>query len=163
MPAVVPFIPLILGGISAGISGFEALHQPSAPKPQPEAPAKPPDQTLQKEELLAAAPSVQERLGGAVAPDFFATEVARASGNPQDTELAKQVLSQFLGLGGTPGKQGSSEGPVGQEGGGQNFSPLSVTSSSPTGASQPSFFEGLLGGGPETGGSGLNDFSGGFQ
>lgn len=160
MPAVVPFIPLIVGGLSAGVSAFEAFNQPGLPKPQaPEAP-KPPDQTQQKEELLAAAPSVQERLGGAVAPDFFASEVARVSGNPQDTELAKQVLSQFLGLGDSPGKAGAAEGTAGQGAGGQTFSPFNVASSSPTGAGQPNFFEGLLGGQPE-GGSGLNDFSGG--
>lgn len=160
MPAVIPFIPLILGGITAGISGFEALNQPGAPKPEAQAPAKPPDQTQQKEELLAAAPSVQERLGGAVAPDFFASEVARVSGNPQDTELAKQVLSQFLGLGDSPGKAGAAEGTVGQGAGGQTFSPFNIASSSPTGAGQPNFFEGLLSGQPE-GGSGLNEFSGG--
>lgn len=160
MPAVVPFIPLIISGVTAGLGAYEAFNQPGAPKPPQQEAPKPADQTQQKEQLLAAAPSVQERLGGAVAPDFFASEVARVSGNPQDTELAKQVLSQFLGLGDSPGKAGAAEGTVGQGAGGQNFSPFNISSGSPTGAGQPNFFEGLLGGQPE-GGSGINDFSGG--
>lgn len=163
MPAVIPFIPLILGGFTAGISGYEALNQPGAPKQQAPEPQKPPDQTLQKEQLLAAAPSVQERLGGAVAPDFFASEVARVSGNPQDIDLAKQVLGQFLGLGDSSEKAGAADGTVAQTGGGQPFSPFNVSSGSTAGAAQPNFFEALLGGGHEGGGSGLNDFSGGFS
>jgi hypothetical protein len=160
MPQIIPFIPLIIAGVGTGVSTFEALNQPGAPKPQAQEAPKPPDQTQEKEQLAAAAPSVQERLGGAVAPDFFASEVARVSGNPQDTELAKQVLSQFLGLGGTPDKMGASEGTVGQGAtGGQNFSPFTATGPTP-GAGQPNFFEGLLGGGG-SGGDGMNEFSGG--
>ena len=156
MPEVFGIIPAVIGLFSGGGGG-------SAPAPPASTPAKPPDQTQQKEQLLAAAPSVQERLGGAVAPDFFASEVARVSGNPQDTDLAKQVLGQFLGLGDSSEKTGAADGTVAQTGGGQNFSTLNVTSGTPTGAAQPNFFEALLGGGHEGGGSGLNDFSGGFS
>lgn len=162
MPAIIPLIPLLIGGITLG----ESLFSGKAGQPQtaaPEAAPKPPDQTAQKEAFLAAAPSVQERLGGSVSPDFFASEVARVSGDPKDTELAKQVLSQFLGLGSTPEKQKLSET---GETAGDIFSPFSVSSGGGGGAEPKhlsSFFEGLVGGGQQEGGSGLDSFSGGFQ
>ena len=161
MPAIIPLIPLIVGGIGAASSiGGLFGGGDKAKAPAAEA-AKPPDQTQEKEQILAAAPSVQERLGGAVAPDFFANEVARVTGNPGDTDLAKSVLSQFLGLGDTSSKMGLNDGGTTGEAGGQNFSPFNVSGSSTHGA-QPSFFEGLLGGGG-SGGDGMNEFSGGFQ
>lgn len=170
MPAIVPFIPLIVAGVGAastGIGLYESLHQPGAPKQQQEQP-KPPDQSAEKAAFLAAAPSVQERLGGAVAPDFFANEVARVTGNAGDSDLAKSVLSQYLGLGDASGKSGLNPGGGGiGEGGGQNFTAFN-SPSVPTegiggggGVGPPNFFESILGGG--SGGSGANEFSGGFQ
>lgn len=159
MPQIIPFLPLIIAGATTGTElglKLSGAGEPSAPKSPLD--TKPPDQTAEKEALLSAAPSVQERLGGAVAPDFFASEVARVSGNPADTDLARQVLSQFLGLGGTPEKMGASEGTVSQSGGTQPFNPFNVSAHGAGG--QPSFFEGLLGGG--SGGDGMSEFSGGF-
>ena len=160
MPAIIPLIPLIISGITAGVA-LSGAGQPSAPKPtQAPTDTQKPDLTNEKAALLQAAPSVQERLGGSVSPDFFATEVARVSGNPQDTDLAKQVLSQFLGLGDTSAKTTLAESPsIGAGGSTQSFSPFSVSSG--RGGAVPNFFEGVTGG--DTGGSGQELFTGGFS
>lgn len=166
MPAIVPFIPLIISAVGTGISTYSALKgPPSPPKAAPEVP-KPPDQSAEKQAILASAPNVQERLGGAVAPEFFAEEAARVSGNPQDVDLAKQVLGSYLGLGSSSDKQSLSA--LGQQGG-QTFSSSSV---SPTGPSvfgghqqgPPSFFESIVngGGGGYGGGEGGQELSGGY-
>ena len=163
MPAIAPLIPLIASGIGAigtGVSLFEQANQPGLPQQQATV-AKPPDQTAEKEAFLTAAPSVQERLGGAVAPDFFANEVARLTGNAGDTDLAKSVLSQYLGLGDSNSKTGltNSSGP--ETAGGQNFSPFNINQGGTGQVAKPDFFEGLLGG--HDGGTGLGEFSGGYQ
>lgn len=160
VPAIIPFIPLIVAAAGTGLQ-LAGVGQPSQPKDQQAPLMKPPDDTQAKKiELAQAAPSVQERLGGSVSPDFFATEVARVSGNAGDQELAKQVLSQFLGLGDTSEKSGVSDGIFGR-GAKQDFSPINIVG---RGSESPGFFEGLLSPlGQQSGGEGSNVFTGGSQ
>lgn len=160
MPAVVPFIPLIVGAIGLGETIYSAVNQPSAPQqPQPSAldpnaaQEKAQQDLLKREAMLHAAPSVQERLGGSVAPDFFASEVARVSGNPGDQALAAQVLNlpQLQGLGqtSTTGVTSPSSG-FGTSGGGAPFGLGEGNTNK-----EPNIFEQLLSG------QGLSGFSGG--
>lgn len=153
MPAVVPFIPLIVGAFTVGESLYQMASQPGAPKPNPAGEQQPTTNPAgEKQSFFQAAPSVQERLGGSVSPDFFASEVARVSGNPGDAELAKQTLSQLLGLGSTPETQGTAAGSSNFGSGIPNFSPFNVNPTSGGGGQSPfggggvgpNFFESLI-------------------
>jgi hypothetical protein len=155
MPAIVPFIPLLISAAATTASTvYSAVNKPSAPKApdtsQADAAAKLAEDNAKKQAFTQAAPGVQERLGGSVSPDFFADEVARISGNPGDRQMAEQVLSQLLGLGSTPGNIGTTS----------QTSPIS-SFANPTGGTQP-FGRATGGTGSFPGTEGLGGSSGGF-
>lgn len=99
-------------------------------------------QDAQKAAIINQAPNIQSQLGGSVSPDYYANQAATDTGNPGNADIAKQVLQQFLGLGGTPSNQGTT--PAGSVG--SNTQPSFTNFLQPQGSdfNQPGFLEGLV-------------------
>ena len=104
MPAIIPFIPLIAAGISAGVPLVEHAVEgdPTAglmkQLQEQQAKSKAQQDLQTKEAALTQAPNIQTQLGGAVAPDYFIAETARESGSSGQENIVRQALQGFLGL-----------------------------------------------------------------
>lgn len=121
MPFIIPFIPLIAAGVTAGTSlGLTLSNQPSAPQ-VPTTPATPPAQTqtvnqAQRASVASAAPNEQSMTGSSLSPEYYAQWAGLNTGlgnNPQAAGNIQSAINQFFGFG-APGTTGlSTTGPAG--------------------------------------------------
>lgn len=108
MPAIIPFIPLIAAGVSAGVPLIEKAvaggGDPNADLQKQIAAAQAQQKSQQdvitKEAIARQAPSLQAQLGGAVAPEYYISESAREVGAAGSDNLSREALTGFLGLSG---------------------------------------------------------------
>jgi hypothetical protein len=109
MPFIVPFIPLIAAGVTAGTSiGIDLSNQdngPKAPTPAQISQSAVEQATQQREGQAKNAaqvlPDLQYQTGGGLSPDSLASFSATDSGNPglQNSSQLQQLVAQFLGTG----------------------------------------------------------------
>lgn len=122
MPFIVPFIPLIAAGVTAGTSlGLTLSNQPGSAPQIPTAPATPPAQTeatntAQKAAVASSLPTLQSLTGGSLSPEYAAQWAGLNTGlgnNPQAAGNTQAAINQFFGFG-SPGNTGlSPTGPTG--------------------------------------------------
>lgn len=121
MPFIVPFIPLLAAGVTAGTSiGLDLTNQPSSPKqPSPADITKNAVQQAtqtrqgQAESAAQLLPNLQYDTGGGLSPDAYSQLSSTFSGNAGigNSQQLQDLVSKFLGTGnsgfGGPGGFGS--------------------------------------------------------
>lgn len=122
MPWIVPFIPLIAAGVTAGTSiGLTLSNQPGDAPQIPTKPVTPPVQTdatnaAQKAAVASSLPNLQSLTGGSLSPEYAAQWAGLNTGlgnNPQASGNVQSAINQFFGFG-SPGTTGlSTVGPTG--------------------------------------------------
>lgn len=146
-------IPLVIAAVgtaaTVGTDIYSMVNKPGAPKPADtsaaDALAKLKSDTGIKEAILNQAPSIQAQLGGSVSPDYYLQAASTQSGNAGETNLARQALQSFLGLGGETGESGTPGGSsVTSAFTPPSTLPFSTSGGGGTGSGQPGVFEGLL-------------------
>ena len=111
MPFVVPFIPLIAAGLTAGVSLYEASQTPGTPKapaPTPPQPQSAETNQAQKASVASSLPTLQSLTGGSLSPEYAAQFGATESGlnnTPQAAGNIQAAINEFFGLV-APGKTG---------------------------------------------------------
>lgn len=121
MPFIIPFIPLIAAGVTAGTSlGLTLSNQPSAPQ-VPTAPITPPAQTdttntAQKAAVASSLPNLQSLTGGSLSPEYASQWAGLNTGlgnNPQAGGNVQSAINQFFGFGAPNTSSLSTAGPTG--------------------------------------------------
>lgn len=121
MPFIVPFIPLLAAGVTAGTSiGLDLTNQPSSPKqPSPADITKNAVQQAtqtrqgQAESAAQLLPNLQYDTGGGLSPDAYSQLSSTFSGNAGigNSQQLQDLVNKFLGTGnsgfGGPGGFGS--------------------------------------------------------
>lgn len=112
MPFIVPFIPLIVGGITAAstISGLvnrPSGAPPSAPAPTPTTPTTPSLTQAQKAQATQAGANLQAATGGGLSPEAWLQNIMSVSGmEPSQTGQLQSIINTAFGLGAPTGNQG---------------------------------------------------------
>lgn len=112
MPPIIPFIPLIAAGVTAGTSiGLDLSNQPGSGKPTPAEITQQSQDAVkqataarqgQAEQAAQVLPNLQYDTGGGLSPDAYSQFSSEFSGNANigNSEQLKQLVAQFLGTGG---------------------------------------------------------------
>lgn len=117
MPFIVPFIPLIAAGVTAGTQIGLTLSQgggggsslPTTPTTTPQSPTT---NAAQKASVASALPNLQSLTGGSLSPEYaaqFGASQAGLSNNPQAAGNVQAAINQFFGLN-APGESGLQPG-----------------------------------------------------
>lgn len=114
-------IATIIGaGASVGTSAYELVSAPGTPKPPDtsvqDAQNKAAAATQEKEAIARQAPDLQTQLGGAVAPDYYASLAEKNAGFAGDSNQGRDALSNFFGTS-APSLTGPAGTPPGGSGG----------------------------------------------
>lgn len=122
MPFIIPFIPLIAAGVTAGTSlGLTLSNQPGSAPQIPTGPTTPQPQgtatdTAQKAAVASSLPNLQSLTGGSLSPEYASQWAGLNTGlsnNPQAGGNVQAAINQFFGFG-SPGTTGlSTAGPTG--------------------------------------------------
>lgn len=122
MPFIVPFIPLIAAGITAGTSlGLTLSNQPGSAPQIPTTPVTPGPQTqatnlAQRASVAAAAPNQQALTGNSLSPEYWAQWAGLNTGlgnNPQAAGNIQAAINQVIGVGAPNTSSLSTAGPTG--------------------------------------------------
>lgn len=120
--ALLAIIPAIVSGIGL-VTQLAGIGQPKMPSPiQPTFPPPGPSALDQKNVVAAmqnALPTLQEQLGGALAPEALVNMAGIASGNPGQSNLGQIALNNWLGLSDTSSLFSGAGGAGGGTAGGQ--------------------------------------------
>jgi hypothetical protein len=92
---------IIGAGTSVGLGVKSLVDTPGAPKPPDTTAATAAASTQEKEAIARQAPDLQQQLGGAVAPDYYAALAEKNAGYAGDSNQGRDALSTFFG-GSTP-------------------------------------------------------------
>lgn len=152
MPFIIPFIPLIAAGVTAGTSlGLTLSNQPGSAPQIPTGPTTPQPQgtttdMAQKAAVASSLPNLQSLTGGSLSPEYASQWVGLNTGlgnNPQAGGNIQSAINQFFGFA-SPGNTGlSSTGPTGNSIT-DLLSRVGATSGTPTGGGGGSFIDSLL-------------------
>lgn len=96
MPAALALLPLIIGGVSAGTSLYEAINRPGTPKPPTPSPAEQQASALktrqtQEQAISQQLPGLQAQVGGALSPEALLKLAVTRSGQAGDTGIGASL------------------------------------------------------------------------